>query len=64
MTARGSEGNMKTYGLTKHGDEIKFYCDDEQVLANIYDYIQRFIDAENYRSQFQKVDRIKMPDID
>lgn len=49
---------MESFSLERNENKITFYCSDESVVDNIYDYIERFIDAENYRRQFHKVNEI------
>lgn len=53
---------FQTYGLERDGDTIKFYCDCEEVVDKICDYIEMTIDAEQYRRQLQKVRRIECDD--
>lgn len=40
---------MISYGFDVRDNELKFWCSDEKIFNDIWDYIQRYIDAENYR---------------
>lgn len=40
---------MISYGFQVSDNELKFWCSDEKIFNDIWDYIQRYIDAENYR---------------
>lgn len=43
------EGKMISYGFEVRDNELKFWCSDEKIFNDIQDYIQRYIDAEDYR---------------
>lgn len=41
---------MTRYSLQVDGNTIKFYCGDEKIVRQIQEYIERFIESENWRN--------------
>lgn len=43
------------YGYYHDDSEVTFTCDDKEVFKDICDYIERYLDAEKYRSEPHQV---------
>jgi len=51
---------VSSYGLTEVNEmTIKFFCDDEDVMKKVKDFISMVMDAENYRRQIRRVEVIE-----
>lgn len=44
------------YTLERDDDEIRFRSSDEKVVDAVYEYIERYIQSENYRRLLLKLD--------
>ena len=50
------------YGLESDGKTLRFHCDDEKVFNDILDYIERYIDADRWRSTPKVITMANHPD--
>jgi len=50
---------METYWLERNENKITFSCSNEKIVDDICDYIERYIDADNYRRMIRKVKSVE-----
>ena len=47
---------MTMFSLEADDGKLTFTCTDEKIFHDVYDYILRYLDAENYRRMLHPVE--------